>query len=123
MSAISLNMVRMTHIAGLADERFGVKGREDLAELPLDERIVRVAVGVMLDQYRARFVEPTLLGEPARRLGSGNDERHDEERSDYLDDTRKAPAPFGLDVKTGDCCELGKGMYVLLMQAAVSEPK
>lgn len=83
-----------THVAGLSDFGFSLKSGEHLAKLPLDERVLVVPIGVMLDENSAGLFVTTLLGEPARGFWGGDEEGHDEERANDLDHARKPPGPL-----------------------------
>jgi hypothetical protein len=83
-----------THVAGLSDFGFSLQSREHLAKLPLDERVLVVPVGVVLDEYGACLFVTTLLGEPARGFRRGDEDGHDEKGTNNLDHARKPPGPL-----------------------------
>lgn len=95
--------ITITHVAGFVGELFSLDGMCDLMILPCNKLIIRVPIGVVLDQNLSGLLEFTIRGQPSWRFRCEQQNTEDHGRTEDLEDGGHTPLPVPLGyVKTGD---------------------
>ena len=90
---VSLGPDEVRERRALLGEELEANGLLDLLELELDQRVVNVAISVVLAEHLKRVLGPLLRQQPTRRLGNPEDEHELDDRGKSLDESGDSPRP------------------------------